>query len=73
MSGHGEKFGRKKESAIGALLACATLTEAAASCGVGDSTLRRWLHDEGFAQREAKTGYSVTIHAESMKPELRAS
>ena len=51
MSGHGEKFGRKKELAIGALLTCATLTEAAASCGIGESTLRRWLCDEGFAQR----------------------
>jgi hypothetical protein len=50
MSGHGEKFGRKKELAIAALLAFPTLTEAAASCGIGESTLRRWLADETFAR-----------------------
>ncbi len=50
MSGHGEKFGREKELAIGALLAFHTLTEAAASGGIGESTLRRWLCDETFAR-----------------------
>lgn len=51
MSGHGEKFGRKKESAIAALLACPTVTEAAANCGVSESTLRRWLRNETFARQ----------------------
>jgi hypothetical protein len=51
MTGHGEKFGRKKESAIGALLTCASLPAAAVSCGISESTLRRWLQNETFAQR----------------------
>lgn len=51
MSGHGEKFARKKELAIGALLAFPSLKDAAADCGVAESTLRRWLSDRTFARR----------------------
>src|ERR1700693_2650725 len=51
MTGHGEKLSRKQEAAIGALLTCSTIAEAARSCGIGESTLRRWLCDETFAQR----------------------
>jgi DNA-binding transcriptional MerR regulator len=51
MSGHGEKFGRKKEIAISALLTYPTVTEAAASCGVSESTLRRWLRLETFVRQ----------------------
>lgn len=51
MTGHGEKFGRKKELAIGALLTCPSLPAAAASCGISESTLRRWLQNETFARR----------------------
>jgi hypothetical protein len=51
MTGHGEKFIRKKELAIAALLTCPTLPAAAASCGISESTLRRWLQNETFSRR----------------------
>jgi len=51
MTGHGEKFERRKELAIAALLAAPTLAEAAQVCGVSERTLRRWSQDEMFAQR----------------------
>jgi AraC-like DNA-binding protein len=51
VTGHGEKFGRRKELAIAALLAAPTLAEAAQVCGVSERTLRRWLQDETFARR----------------------
>ena len=49
MAGHGEKFGRRKEQAIAALLTCPSLPAAAASCGISESTLRRWLGNKAFA------------------------
>jgi hypothetical protein len=51
VTGHGEKFGRKKELAIGALLTCPSLPSAATSCGISESTLLRWLQNETFARR----------------------
>ena len=56
MSGHGEKFGRKKEAAIAALLTSRSSEEAARSVGIGPATLRRWMKDPGFdsAYREAQ-------------------
>lgn len=56
LGGHGEKQTRKREAAIAALLNAQTLERAAAQCGIGISTLRRWLKDETFAAqyREAK-------------------
>ena len=51
MKGHGEKFSRKKEQAIAALLTSPTLTEAARACGIGETTLWRWLQDPDFAER----------------------
>jgi hypothetical protein len=51
VTGHGEKFGRKQESAIAALLTCPSLPAAAASSGISESTLRRWLQNEAFARR----------------------
>ena len=50
---------RKRESAIAALLVAPTIAHAAQSAGVSESTLTRWLRDEGFlrayraAQRQA--------------------
>ena len=56
MTGHGEKLSRKQEQAITALVICASITEAAAQCGLADVTLRRWLKQDGFqtAYREAR-------------------
>jgi transposase-like protein len=43
MTGHGTKFGRKKEEAIAALLSERTIEEAARACGMSPKTLLRWL------------------------------
>jgi len=59
MNGHGEKLSRKEEQALAALLTNPTIGEAAKVVGVSESTLWRWLKDEGFqssyrdARREA--------------------
>jgi hypothetical protein len=55
--GHGEKFSRRKEAAIAALLQYPTLPEAAANCGLSPRTLRRWLANEEFekAYRTSRT------------------
>src|ERR1051325_951503 len=43
------KFTRKQEQALTALLAQATIKEAAKAAKVGESTLRRWLRTPEFA------------------------
>ena len=43
MTGHGAKFGRKKEEAIAALLTQRSVDEAAKSIGIAPKTLLRWL------------------------------
>jgi transposase-like protein len=48
MSGHGSKFGRKKEAAVAALLTARNAEEAARSIGIGPATLRRWQKDPTF-------------------------
>jgi hypothetical protein len=56
MAGHGEKFGRKKEDAIAALLSQRNIDEAAKVAGIGARTLLRWLKDPDFdaAYRKAR-------------------
>jgi hypothetical protein len=56
MKGHGEKQSRKQDAAIIALLAYPTIPEAAKACGVGETTLWRWLQDPDFqvAYRQAR-------------------
>jgi transposase-like protein len=51
-----EKFNRKKEAAISALLSCDTVQEAADQVGIGRRTLFRWLQDGEFKRQyqEAK-------------------
>jgi hypothetical protein len=64
MSGHGEKFGRKREAAVAALLTQRTAEEAARSIRIGPATLRRWQKEPEFeaAYRVAKiTAYRQTI------------
>ena len=43
MTGHGAKFGRKKEEAIAAMLSQPSLEAAARSIGISVKTLHRWL------------------------------
>jgi hypothetical protein len=56
MTGHGTKFGRKKEEAIAALLTQRNVEEAARAAGIGTQTLIRWLKVPEFqaAWREAR-------------------
>jgi hypothetical protein len=56
MTGHGAKFGRKKEQAIIALLSHQTIEEAAGVAAVSYKTLKRWLKIPEFqtAYREAR-------------------
>ena len=56
MTGHGAKFGRKKEEAIVALLTTRTTEEAARAVKVTAKTLLRWLKEPEFdtAYRVAK-------------------
>jgi len=48
MVGHGEKYGRKKEQAIAALLTTTNLEKAAQAAGIGVTTLRRWMRNPEF-------------------------
>jgi hypothetical protein len=56
MTGHGAKFGRKKEDAIVALLTHRTIEEAARAVNVSTKTLLRWQKEPEFdaAYRAAK-------------------
>jgi hypothetical protein len=56
MTGHGAKFGRKKEEAIAALLTQRNMDEAARVVGVAPKTLLRWLQIPEFqaAYRKAR-------------------
>jgi hypothetical protein len=56
MAGHGEKFGRKKEEAIAALLTKRNVDEAGQAAGIGTRPLMRWLTIPEFqkAYREAR-------------------
>ena len=48
MKGHGSKFGRKREAAIGALLIHRSVEDAARSVDVATNTLLRWLQNPEF-------------------------
>lgn len=54
--GHGQKFGRKRQLAISALLENPTVKDAAAASGLADSTIWRWMKEPSFraAYGEAK-------------------
>lgn len=56
MTGHGAKFGRKKEQAIVALLTHRTTEEAARAVGISGVTLLRWEKEPEFqaSYQEAK-------------------
>jgi hypothetical protein len=46
--GHGAKTAAVREQAILALLSEPTIAQAAARCGIGEKTLRRWLAEDAF-------------------------
>lgn len=57
MTGHGSKFGHRKEQAIAALLTERNVDEAARSVGISTATLMRWQKDPEFqaSYREARS------------------
>jgi hypothetical protein len=64
MTGHGAKFGRKKEDAIVALLTHRTIEEAARAVNISTKTLLRWGKDPEFdiaycAAKRASYGQSI--------------
>jgi hypothetical protein len=64
MTGHGAKFGRKKEEAIAALLSQRNVEDAARVVGVDAKTLLRWMKEPEFdaeyrSARRAAFGQSV--------------
>ncbi|HEY7334100.1 MAG TPA: hypothetical protein VH639_04390 [Bryobacteraceae bacterium] len=64
MTGHGSKFGRKKEEAIAALLTQRNVEEAARAIEVAPKTLLRWMKTPEFdaEYRQAKrAAYAQSI------------
>ena len=64
MTGHGAKFGRKKEEAIVALLTTRTTEEAARAVNVSAKTILRWQQEPEFdaafrAAKRAAFGQSI--------------
>jgi transposase-like protein len=64
VTGHGAKFGRKKEEAIAALLSQRNIEEAARATGIGTNTLLRWLQLPEFAaeyRRARRDAFSQSV------------
>ena len=64
MTGHGAKFGRKKEEAVAALLVQRNLEDAARAVGISPRTLLHWMTQPEFdaayrAARRAAFGQAV--------------
>jgi hypothetical protein len=78
MTGHGSKFGRKREEAIAALLTHRTVEEAAKSIDIATKTLLRWMQlpefkaayrdarREAFGQCVARLQYGSTAAASTI-------
>jgi hypothetical protein len=63
MTGHGAKFGRKKEDAITALLTQRNVEEAARVVGIATKTLLRWLKVPEFKEAYLKARGEVISQA----------
>jgi hypothetical protein len=64
MTGHGTKFGRKKEEAVAALLVQRNLEDAARAVGISAKTLLRWMKEPEFdsaACHLAPNTYAVAL------------
>src|SRR5215510_5979709 len=65
-NGHGRQRAKSeavREQAIVALLEARTIAEAAARCGIGERTLRRWLTEDRDFQQHYETARNVTFQA----------
>jgi hypothetical protein len=69
MKGHGQKWSRKKDQAVAALLTSPSIPAAARLVGIGESTLSRWLKLDSFqteyrtARRQAVSQAVATVQA----------
>jgi hypothetical protein len=64
MTGHGTKFGHKKEEAIAALLVHRGFEDAARAVGITTKTLLRWLKEPEFEadyRKARRAAYSQSI------------
>ena len=62
-AGHGAKTAAVREQAILALLSEPTIGQAAARCGIGERTLRRWLTEDAAFQAEYEAARRATFQA----------
>jgi len=65
MRGHGEKFGRKKEEAIAALLSHKSVEEAARAVDLNPNTLLRWLQMAEFKAAFRKARWEAVSQADA--------
>ena len=63
MTGHGAKFGRKKEEAIAALLLYPTVEQAARAAHLGVKTLVRWMKLPEFEKAYRKARHDTFSRA----------
>src|ERR1700719_455396 len=63
MKGHGNKFGRRKEAAIAALLVEKNHAEAARVVGIDLSTLKRWIRLPEFIEEYRRARWEVVEQA----------
>ena len=63
MKGHGEKFGRKKEEAIAALLSHKSVEDAAIAIGLDPNTLLRWMQRPEFRRAYLKARSQAVTQA----------
>ncbi len=70
MEGHGERMSRDTETAISALLACASIRSAAKKIGVAEKTLRSWLKEPEFQAAYRVARRAVVEHAISQVQQL---
>ncbi len=61
--GHGAKSAAVRERAVVALLSEKTVTEAAATAGIGEKTLRRWMSDDEAFQAEYAAARTAAYQA----------
>ncbi len=62
-AGHGAKSQAVRERAVVALLSEKTVTEAAATAGIGEKTLRRWMSDDEAFQAEYAAARTAAYQA----------
>jgi DNA-binding MurR/RpiR family transcriptional regulator len=63
MSGYREKFGRKQELVIAALLRSSTIAGAATEAGISEATLFRWLQRPDFAAAYRRARHAAVEQA----------